>query len=221
MHIEEDYVDMSGWTAVLILVCMPPLPFPPICTSTSFPPCPELKAELQLDWLKGIRGGVRRVQFLDTQQPQRTGHLTLGHNRPRACLRYTIYLKVSRQHTSTNTALASYTRTCCPVYYWNVLSLSGGWWVQGQTDTHLTGPELQLGSTLSWPRPPTCPQPLQQHLPPRACKHTLYIQYEWCWYIQPWRRDSSAAPNFFPFCKMEERQQCRRRGKKGLAAWQN
>lgn len=104
--------DVSVWIAVLILVVTPPS----ICTSTSFPPCTELKAELQLDWLKGIRGGVRRVQFLDTQQPQRTGLLTLGHNRPRTCLRYTIYLKVSQQHTNRNPALAPYTRTCCPIW---------------------------------------------------------------------------------------------------------
>uniref|UniRef100_A0AAQ5XLX0 Integrin alpha-2 domain-containing protein n=1 Tax=Amphiprion ocellaris TaxID=80972 RepID=A0AAQ5XLX0_AMPOC len=50
-------------------------------------------AELQLDWLKGSRGGVKRVLFLDTQQPQHTGLLRLGHNRPRACLSYMIYLK--------------------------------------------------------------------------------------------------------------------------------
>uniref|UniRef100_A0A669BDB3 Integrin, alpha 8 n=1 Tax=Oreochromis niloticus TaxID=8128 RepID=A0A669BDB3_ORENI len=50
-------------------------------------------AELQLDWLKGSRGGVKRVLFLDTEQPQRTGLLRLGHSRPRACLRYTIYLR--------------------------------------------------------------------------------------------------------------------------------
>lgn len=61
--------------------------------------CPELRAELQLDWLKGTRGGAKRVLFIDTQQPQRTGLLTLGHNRPRACLTYTIYLKVSQSHT--------------------------------------------------------------------------------------------------------------------------
>lgn len=53
----------------------------------------DLRAELQLDWLKGVRGGVRRVLFLDTQQPQITGTLTLSHGRPRACLSYTIFLK--------------------------------------------------------------------------------------------------------------------------------
>lgn len=67
--------------------------------------CPDLRAELQLDWLKGTRGGVKRVLFLDTQQPQRTGLLTLGHNRPRACRSYTIYLKVSERHTNTNPTL--------------------------------------------------------------------------------------------------------------------
>lgn len=65
---------------------------PPI----SIPSSSELKAELHLDWLKGVRGGVKRVLFLDNQQPQVTGLLTLGHGRPQACLSYTIYLKVSR-----------------------------------------------------------------------------------------------------------------------------
>uniref|UniRef100_A0A8C9XZY7 Integrin subunit alpha 8 n=1 Tax=Sander lucioperca TaxID=283035 RepID=A0A8C9XZY7_SANLU len=54
---------------------------------------PQTDMMLQLDWLKGTRGGVKRVLFLDTQQPQRTGLLKLGHNRPRACLSYTIYLR--------------------------------------------------------------------------------------------------------------------------------
>ncbi|XP_054637113.1 integrin alpha-8 [Dunckerocampus dactyliophorus] len=53
----------------------------------------DLRAELHLDWLKGMRGGVKRVLFLDTQQPQLTGLLPLGHNHPKACLNYTIYLK--------------------------------------------------------------------------------------------------------------------------------
>lgn len=57
--------------------------------------CPDLRAELQLDWLKGTRGGVKRVLFLDSQQPQRTGLLRLGHSRPRSCLSYIIYLRVS------------------------------------------------------------------------------------------------------------------------------
>uniref|UniRef100_A0AAX7UUY5 Integrin alpha-2 domain-containing protein n=1 Tax=Astatotilapia calliptera TaxID=8154 RepID=A0AAX7UUY5_ASTCA len=55
--------------------------------------CGNLRAELQLDWLKGSRGGVKRVLFLDTEQPQRMGLLRLGHSRPRACLSYTIYLR--------------------------------------------------------------------------------------------------------------------------------
>lgn len=57
--------------------------------------CTELRAELQLDWLKGLRGGVKRVLFLDTQEPQRTMLLRLGRRHPRACLTHTIYLKVS------------------------------------------------------------------------------------------------------------------------------
>lgn len=57
--------------------------------------CTELRADLQLDWLKGARGGVKRVLFLDTQEPQRTVLLRLGHRHPRACLTHTIYLKVS------------------------------------------------------------------------------------------------------------------------------
>uniref|UniRef100_A0A3B4XZ78 Integrin subunit alpha 8 n=1 Tax=Seriola lalandi dorsalis TaxID=1841481 RepID=A0A3B4XZ78_SERLL len=67
-----------------------------VCAAVSgvgIPSSVDLRAELQLDWLKGTRGGVKRVLFLDTQQPQRTGLLSLGHNRPRTCLSYTIYLK--------------------------------------------------------------------------------------------------------------------------------
>ncbi|XP_038125456.1 integrin alpha-8 [Cyprinodon tularosa] len=52
-----------------------------------------LKAELQLDWLKGTRGGVKRVLFLDTHETQRSGLLRLGQSRPQACLSYMIYLK--------------------------------------------------------------------------------------------------------------------------------
>uniref|UniRef100_A0A8C7HCS7 Integrin subunit alpha 8 n=1 Tax=Oncorhynchus kisutch TaxID=8019 RepID=A0A8C7HCS7_ONCKI len=52
-----------------------------------------LNAELQLDWLKGVRGGVKRVYFLDSHQPQHTGVLTLGHSRPHSCLNYTVYLR--------------------------------------------------------------------------------------------------------------------------------
>ncbi|XP_033983246.1 integrin alpha-8 [Trematomus bernacchii] len=67
-----------------------------VCAAVSgvgIPSSVDLRAELQLDWLKGNRGGVKRVLFLDTQQPQRTGLLKLGHNRPRSCLSYTIYLR--------------------------------------------------------------------------------------------------------------------------------
>uniref|UniRef100_A0A669E7L8 Integrin, alpha 8 n=1 Tax=Oreochromis niloticus TaxID=8128 RepID=A0A669E7L8_ORENI len=67
-----------------------------VCAAVSgvgIPSSVDLRAELQLDWLKGSRGGVKRVLFLDTEQPQRTGLLRLGHSRPRACLRYTIYLR--------------------------------------------------------------------------------------------------------------------------------
>uniref|UniRef100_A0A3Q4AHF5 Uncharacterized protein n=1 Tax=Mola mola TaxID=94237 RepID=A0A3Q4AHF5_MOLML len=67
-----------------------------VCAAVSgvgIPHSVDLRAELQLDWLKGIRGGVKRVLFLDTQQPQRTGFLKLGHRHPRACLSYTIHLK--------------------------------------------------------------------------------------------------------------------------------
>ncbi|KAM9806298.1 integrin alpha-8 [Syngnathus typhle] len=53
----------------------------------------DLRAEVHLDWLKGVRGGVKRVLFLDNQQPQRTGLITLGHGHPQACLNYTIYLR--------------------------------------------------------------------------------------------------------------------------------
>ncbi|KAM6995717.1 integrin alpha-8 [Tautogolabrus adspersus] len=67
-----------------------------VCAAVSgvgIPSSLDLRAELQLDWLKGTRGGVKRVLFLDTQQPQRIGLLTLSHNLPRACLSYTIFLR--------------------------------------------------------------------------------------------------------------------------------
>ncbi|XP_039973150.1 integrin alpha-8 isoform X2 [Xiphias gladius] len=67
-----------------------------VCAAVSgvgIPSSVDLRAELQLDWLKGIRGGVKRVLFLHTQQPQHKGLLRLGHNRPSACLNYTIYLR--------------------------------------------------------------------------------------------------------------------------------
>ncbi|XP_075869792.1 integrin alpha-8-like, partial [Nelusetta ayraudi] len=67
-----------------------------VCASVSgvgIPSSAELLVELQLDWLKGTRGGIRRVLFLDSQLPQRRARLMLGHSRPHACLRHTIYLK--------------------------------------------------------------------------------------------------------------------------------
>uniref|UniRef100_A0A8C6SX13 Integrin, alpha 8 n=1 Tax=Neogobius melanostomus TaxID=47308 RepID=A0A8C6SX13_9GOBI len=63
------------------------------CTLVYVPLSSDLRAELQLDWLKGNRGGVKRVLFTDTQQPQHTGVLTLGQRKPRACISYTIYLR--------------------------------------------------------------------------------------------------------------------------------
>uniref|UniRef100_A0A6Q2ZLL3 Integrin alpha-2 domain-containing protein n=1 Tax=Esox lucius TaxID=8010 RepID=A0A6Q2ZLL3_ESOLU len=56
--------------------------FSPILTlSSSTPPSPlphpVLNTEVQLDWLKGVRGGVKRVHFLDSHQPQRTGFFIL------------------------------------------------------------------------------------------------------------------------------------------------
>uniref|UniRef100_A0A8C7VKG0 Integrin, alpha 8 n=1 Tax=Oncorhynchus mykiss TaxID=8022 RepID=A0A8C7VKG0_ONCMY len=68
-----------------------------ICAKVSGVGIPDsvvLNAELQLDWLKGVRGGVKRVHFLDSHQPQHTGVLTLGHSRPHSCLNYTVYLRV-------------------------------------------------------------------------------------------------------------------------------
>ncbi|XP_072316160.1 integrin alpha-8 [Eucyclogobius newberryi] len=67
-----------------------------VCAAVSgvgIPSSVDLKAELHLDWLKGSRGGVKRILFMDTQQPQRTGTLTLSQRKPRACVTYTIYLK--------------------------------------------------------------------------------------------------------------------------------
>uniref|UniRef100_A0A8C7Q6E2 Integrin, alpha 8 n=1 Tax=Oncorhynchus mykiss TaxID=8022 RepID=A0A8C7Q6E2_ONCMY len=60
----------------------------------------ESDTMLQLDWLKGVRGGVKRVHFLDSHQPQHTGVLTLGHSRPHSCLNYTVYLRVSQTHST-------------------------------------------------------------------------------------------------------------------------
>ncbi|KAG7279525.1 hypothetical protein CRUP_034626 [Coryphaenoides rupestris] len=67
-----------------------------VCAAVSgvgIPDSVDLKVELQLDWLKGTRGGVKRVLFLDSQQPQRTALLKLGHQHPRKCLTYTVYLR--------------------------------------------------------------------------------------------------------------------------------
>ncbi|XP_045558325.1 integrin alpha-8 [Salmo salar] len=67
-----------------------------ICAKVSGVGIPDsvvLNAELQLDYLKGVRGGVKRVHFLDSHQPQHTGVLTLGHSRPHSCLNYTVYLR--------------------------------------------------------------------------------------------------------------------------------
>ncbi|XP_043973636.1 integrin alpha-8 [Gambusia affinis] len=67
-----------------------------VCAAVSgmgIPSNVDLKAELHLDWLKGTRGGVKRVLFLDTQQAQHSGLLRLGQSRPRGCLSYKIYLK--------------------------------------------------------------------------------------------------------------------------------
>uniref|UniRef100_A0A673X8M8 Integrin subunit alpha 8 n=1 Tax=Salmo trutta TaxID=8032 RepID=A0A673X8M8_SALTR len=71
-------------------------PFIPL----SPPLLPVLNAELQLDWLKGLRGGVKRVHFLDSHQPQHTEALTLGNSRPHSCLNYTVYLRVSQTHSA-------------------------------------------------------------------------------------------------------------------------
>ncbi|XP_014851494.1 PREDICTED: integrin alpha-8 [Poecilia mexicana] len=67
-----------------------------VCAAVSgmgIPSNVDLKAELHLDWLKGTRGGVKRVLFLDTQQAQHSGLVRLGQSRPRGCLSYEIYLK--------------------------------------------------------------------------------------------------------------------------------
>ncbi|CAL8255927.1 unnamed protein product [Boreogadus saida] len=46
----------------------------------------NLTVELQLDWLKGTRGGAKRVLFLDNQQHQRTTLLKLGQSPPQQVL---------------------------------------------------------------------------------------------------------------------------------------
>lgn len=60
------------------------------------------------------------------------------------------------------------------------VSLSGGWWVQGQTDPYLASAQLQLGSAISRPGPPTHPQSLQQHIPPRTSKFLELLNW-WNW----------------------------------------
>uniref|UniRef100_A0A8C7Q6A8 Integrin, alpha 8 n=1 Tax=Oncorhynchus mykiss TaxID=8022 RepID=A0A8C7Q6A8_ONCMY len=80
---ESDTMDGTIWNPSSL---SPSIPLSP-------PPLPVLNAELQLDWLKGVRGGVKRVHFLDSHQPQHTGVLTLGHSRPHSCLNYTVYLR--------------------------------------------------------------------------------------------------------------------------------
>lgn len=80
-----------------------------VCAAVSgvgIPSSVDLRAELQLDWLKGTRGGVKRVLFLDTQQHQRTGLLRLGLNRPRACLSYTIFLREDDEYRDKLTPIA-------------------------------------------------------------------------------------------------------------------
>ncbi|XP_062320684.1 integrin alpha-8 [Osmerus eperlanus] len=67
-----------------------------VCVEVSGVGIPDyvvLKAELHLDWLKGHRGGIKRILFLDTHQPQRTGVLTVGQDSPHNCLNYHVYLR--------------------------------------------------------------------------------------------------------------------------------
>ncbi|KAJ3597738.1 hypothetical protein NHX12_001255, partial [Muraenolepis orangiensis] len=67
-----------------------------VCAAVSgvgIPDSVDLNVELQLDWLKGSRGGAKRVLFLDTQEHQRSALLQLGHHRPHKCLTYTVYLR--------------------------------------------------------------------------------------------------------------------------------
>ncbi|CAL8255922.1 unnamed protein product [Boreogadus saida] len=67
-----------------------------VCAAVSgvgIPDSVDLTVELQLDWLKGTRGGAKRVLFLDNQQHQRTTLLKLGHHHPHKCFTYTVYLK--------------------------------------------------------------------------------------------------------------------------------
>lgn len=77
----------------------------------------DLRADLQLDWLKGTRGGVKRVLFLDTQQPQHTGLLRLGHNQQHACLSYMIYLRVRKWHRTRAYNEESTTLSCLIAFY--------------------------------------------------------------------------------------------------------
>uniref|UniRef100_A0A668A9T5 Integrin subunit alpha 8 n=1 Tax=Myripristis murdjan TaxID=586833 RepID=A0A668A9T5_9TELE len=87
VHTYIDKSPLNAYECVCVCVCVWSRRHQPSYTKVG------LRAELQLDWLKGTRGGVKRVLFLDTQQPQRTGVLILGHNRPRTCQSYTVYLR--------------------------------------------------------------------------------------------------------------------------------
>ncbi|KAM9782977.1 integrin alpha-8 [Neosynchiropus ocellatus] len=62
-------------------------------SGVAIPASADLRADLHLDWSKSSRGGVRRVLFLESQQPQHSGTLRLGRSRPRACLSFRIYLR--------------------------------------------------------------------------------------------------------------------------------
>ncbi|KAL0984892.1 hypothetical protein UPYG_G00150020 [Umbra pygmaea] len=67
-----------------------------VCAKVSGVGIPDsvvLHTEMQLDWLKGVRSGVKRVHFLDSHQPQRTGVLMFSPSHPQSCLNYTVYLR--------------------------------------------------------------------------------------------------------------------------------
>uniref|UniRef100_A0A8C7XLN5 Integrin, alpha 8 n=1 Tax=Oryzias sinensis TaxID=183150 RepID=A0A8C7XLN5_9TELE len=133
-----------------------------VCAGVSgveIPTSVDLRAELQLDWLKGARGGVRRVLFLDTQQPHHSGLLRLGYNRQHACLSYMIYLrddefrdKLSPISLALNYSLAppAHDKTLPPVLnqYSSTFLQDNAYILLNCGDDNVCIPDLQLSATM-------------------------------------------------------------------------
>uniref|UniRef100_A0A3P9M956 Integrin subunit alpha 8 n=1 Tax=Oryzias latipes TaxID=8090 RepID=A0A3P9M956_ORYLA len=134
-----------------------------VCAGVSgveIPTSVDLRAELQLDWSKGARGGVRRVLFLDTQQPHHSGLLRLGYNRQHACLSYMIYLreddefrdKLSPISLALNYSLAppAHDKTLPPVLnqYSSTFLQDNAYILLNCGDDNVCIPNLQLSATM-------------------------------------------------------------------------